>query len=694
MFNFLNTAVLAAAAAALLPFLLHLFSKRKVKIVPFSSIAYLKAMQKNQVRAIKIKQLLLLVLRTLIILAVVLAFARPATTGGYLGSHASVSAVIVIDNSASMGYAAANGLYFELAIRKARSLLEMFGPEDEIAVLATNGILSTPATERAFGNTSAANDVLDDITLTDSRANLTESVTLAKELLDGSSNLNRELYIISDFQQSSLTSENKAKDVEARTYLVDVTEGNIANNGIIDVDLGNRLIEVGTEFPLTTTIKTFASDSREDILVSLYIDGRRMSQDGIRLNAGESGQIVFPVTVSNPGFHSGSIELSDDDLLADNVRYFSFFIPDNFNILIVGNSGVDARLTELALAPDEKLRRHWSVTKITYQQLASARLNEYDVVYLINDASLASGDVNRLKNYVRNGGGLFVNVGREADSAAFNSQLSEMLGVSLTSEFPKQFSRSGFFQLSQLDLEHPILSVFSDDANAGTLSFKSYAIVKSQLNSENPARILGRFSDGSPAITVNKFGRGRTMYMGCDLNPDISDITLHPFFVPFLVRSSEFLSSGFSAATDNITTGESVRRTPGRDFNVKNEFTLIEPDSTRRIVTAQVLDDVKAIDCGRLDKAGIYRIMNGTTESDRLAVNIPVEEGDLYRADWENLEAQFNASRMPQTTNLASFVSEQRFGRELWQYFILVAILLMVLEMIVARDKGAPLSEE
>lgn len=693
MFNFLNTAILAAAAAAVLPFLLHLFSKRKVKVVPFSSIAYLKAMQKNQVRAIKIKQLLLLILRTLIILAVVMAFARPATTGGYLGSHASVSAVILIDNSASMGVSTTDGLSFDLAIERAGSLANMFGPEDEIAVLTTNGILATPATENAFGNAASAEKILSDIRLTDSKADVTETVRLATELLSASDNLNRELYIISDFQQTSLDADATFPESEARIYLVDVTDGMADNSGIVDVDLGNQLIEVGTEFPLTATVKTFAAEGREDILASLYIDGRRVSQDGIRLNGGESGQIVFPVTVSNPGFHSGRVELSDDDLLADNTRYFSFFIPDNFTILIVGG-GVDARLAELALAPDEQLRRHWSVTTISYPQLSSARLADYDVVYLINNSSLPSSDVSRIKNYVRNGGGLFVNIGREADSAAFNGQMSDMLGVSLTSEFPKQFSRSGFFMLSEMDLEHPILSVFADDENAGTLSFKTYAIVRSQLTGDNPARILARFSDGSPAIAVNRFGRGRAMYMGCDLNPDISDISLHPFFVPYLVRSGEYLSSGFSAASETIVTGDSPRRIPGRDFNIKNEFTLVMPDSSRRVVTAQIIDDVKAIDCGRLDKAGIYRILNGTTESDRLAVNIPAEEGDLYRSDWDNLEAQFGASRMPMSVDLASFVSEQRFGRELWQYFLLAALILMVLEMIVARDKGAPLSEE
>ncbi|MCK4573898.1 MAG: BatA domain-containing protein, partial [candidate division Zixibacteria bacterium] len=93
MFSFLNTTVLFAAVAALIPLLIHLFSKRKVKVVEFSSLKHLKAMQRRQVRRLKIRQLLLLIIRTLIILMVVLAFARPTVRSGRIGSHASVSAV-------------------------------------------------------------------------------------------------------------------------------------------------------------------------------------------------------------------------------------------------------------------------------------------------------------------------------------------------------------------------------------------------------------------------------------------------------------------------------------------------------------------------------------------------------------------------------------------------------------------------
>ncbi len=695
MLNFLNTAVLAAAAAALFPFLLHLFSKRKIKVVPFSSISFLKAMQKRQVRAIKIKQLLLLVIRTLIILAVVLAFARPATQGGYLGSHATVSAVIVIDNSASMTLSVKDGRLFDLAIKKARGILDQLEQSDEAAVITTSGDYSRLQGDNLFGNPAAAREFLNTITLTDGSADLTESFNRAADLLNERLNLNRELYIISDFQDNSINVENASGEYSGKTFLVDLPVDDIDNSGIISVDLGNQLIEVGTEINVAANVKKLSGGGDEEILVSLYLDDKRMGQDGLRLRQGESGAVDFPMIVNNPGFHSGYISLSDDHLLSDNTYHFSFYIPDQFNVLLAGEEGLDTRFFQLALAPDENLRRHWSVHQVPYRSFSSVNLGEYDVLILANFSSLPGGDIARIKEFVRKGGGLLVNLGQKTDSVAYNRDMVELTGITLRSQFPTQFSRSGHYLMSDFDLEHQILSVFKEGVQNQGFSFRSYAHVKSEITAEDEVRLLARYSDGSPALTVSGFGRGRVMYFGCDIAPDISDISLHPFFVPFIVRSCEYLSSDFSTHTEQILAGSSPARTLRKGFNVKNEFVLVMPDKQRRILTGSLQDDLRTVECGRLDQSGVYSIMNGMVESDRFAVNIDPDEGDLYRSDWDQLSGSFaNAEKLPYAADMAGFITEKRFGRELWQFFLLAALLLMAFEMFIARDRGAPLPSE
>lgn len=694
MLNFLNTAILAAAAAAVFPFLLHLFSKRKVKIIPFSSITFLKAMQKRQVRAIKIKQVLLLVVRTLIILAVVFAFARPATRGGYIGSHAAVSAVIVIDNSASMGLSVKDGRLFDLAVKKARGILQQMSQGDEAAIVTTAGDYSRPEQASVFGNPAEALTFLDKLMLTDGRADLTASYNAAAELASKRPNLNREIYLITDFQENAFNPDKELTRFDGKTYLAELPLEEVDNSAVTAVDLGNQLIEVGTSFGSTITIKRFSGKPNEETLVSLYLDDKQVAQKAIRLKPGESGAVDFDVMVADPGFHSGYALLSDDDLLADNRLYFSFYIPEKFNLLLVGDQGIDTKLFQLALAPDESVRRHWSVQQSTYGQFPSVNLSGYNMIILANYATLSDGDIARVKEFVSHGGGLMVNIGQMVDSARFMHTLADIIGVTLQSSFPAEFSRAGYFLLGNFDLTHQILSVFDNKDARTQLSFKSYARIKTALTDTARTKILARWSDGSAGVTVGGFGRGRVMLFDCDVSPDISDISLHPFFVPFIVRSCEYLSSDYSSHSELILTGSSPKRSLRRSFNIGGEYTLIAPDGRRRLVAGTQRDDGIVVDCGRLDLAGVYSILNEKTESDRFAINVNPEEGDLYRTDWKDLSARFASSeKLPYTADLAGFIAQKRFGRELWQYFLLAAVLLLAFEMFIARDRGGSVQE-
>ena len=74
---FLNPAILFGLLAASIPVILHFLNLRKIKKVEFSTLTFLKELQKTKIKKIKFKQWLLLLLRILIILFLVSSFARP-----------------------------------------------------------------------------------------------------------------------------------------------------------------------------------------------------------------------------------------------------------------------------------------------------------------------------------------------------------------------------------------------------------------------------------------------------------------------------------------------------------------------------------------------------------------------------------------------------------------------------------------
>ena len=77
MFGIINSALLWALAAVALPLLIHFLTRRKLRVVKVSTVAFLKRLEKEKIRQLKLRQWLLLLLRMLIVALLVLPLPAP-----------------------------------------------------------------------------------------------------------------------------------------------------------------------------------------------------------------------------------------------------------------------------------------------------------------------------------------------------------------------------------------------------------------------------------------------------------------------------------------------------------------------------------------------------------------------------------------------------------------------------------------
>ena len=75
--TFINISILFGLLAVSIPILIHLFNRRKARIVDWGAMQFLKGSLVNRKRRILIEELILMALRCLLLAAVVLAVARP-----------------------------------------------------------------------------------------------------------------------------------------------------------------------------------------------------------------------------------------------------------------------------------------------------------------------------------------------------------------------------------------------------------------------------------------------------------------------------------------------------------------------------------------------------------------------------------------------------------------------------------------
>src|SRR5256885_13167039 len=94
---------LLGLAGAAVPIVLHFFFRSRYRTVPWAAMDFLLTSIEQTSRRLKFQELLLLLLRCAVLVALALALARPTLSLISGGARDAVDAVFVIDNSMSMG---------------------------------------------------------------------------------------------------------------------------------------------------------------------------------------------------------------------------------------------------------------------------------------------------------------------------------------------------------------------------------------------------------------------------------------------------------------------------------------------------------------------------------------------------------------------------------------------------------------
>ena len=131
--TFLNPLVLFALVAAAIPLAIHLFNFRRPRRIDYSSLAFLAELQISATRRLRVQRWLLLALRTLAIVCLVLAFARPTlhADASWMGGG-KWSVAVVIDPSLSMALRSERGAYIDQVRSRAQALIASLDPSDEV----------------------------------------------------------------------------------------------------------------------------------------------------------------------------------------------------------------------------------------------------------------------------------------------------------------------------------------------------------------------------------------------------------------------------------------------------------------------------------------------------------------------------------------------------------------------------------
>lgn len=692
--TFLNTAILVGLIAGAIPIIIHLITRQKAKTVFFSTLRFLKELKNQEIKRLKIRQILLLILRTLIILLLVLAFARPTLKGRLstgVSSAAQTTAVLILDNSLSMGLESNGQQLYDSARQRAQELESLFSAGDELfGLFATAG--TPPIFEGAKYDFKTVSKIIQKTTVSQSSTDLIGALVKAKELLGQSSNINKEIYLISDLQQAGFKNvENLIlplfQDQEIKVFVIPIHENQMSNLVITDVKPANQIIEKGKVFELEATVKNAGNKSERNKLVQVFIDDKRSGQATLNIEPGNSQTIKFRIVPQKTGLITGSVLLEDDDLFLDNRRYFTFYVPEQINVLVIGQDPKDIRFLEMALNPSFDQASPIKIDNLPTNRIEFGTLKNYQVVILSNVPRVDGTLLSSIEDHVKSGGGLIVFLGNEVDLRNYNQNLNEKLSLPLFTETIGEIgSRSSFLTLGKIDFSHPIFAGVFEDQKKEVESPLFYFVTRMKLKPEHEKII--EFSNGDPFLLESNAGIGKVLLFASAIDPSWSDLYIKGLFVPLLNRSVTYLAGNVNKINQNYFVHQELTTDVVGVENFAN-FQVEKPDGKMTRVVPQIGEGAYKIKFQDSDLAGIYSLYAEDRLITRWAVNPNPDESDVTAIATNKLKEIIGEGKIisiPTGEALASVVTTSRYGRELWKYLIGIALFFLIIEMFLARE--------
>jgi hypothetical protein len=664
--HFLAPSVLLGLLAAALPWLIHRIGRRRARPVPFAAMELLLRAEREISARRRLREILLLLLRTLVAAALPLAFARPfAEVRSDLpaATTRTQSAVIVLDDSASLRRLASTGgePVFQLARARARSVALSLSPDSDLAlVLASEGTpapVAEPSNDR--GRVLAA---LDGATCSARAADFGAAMRRASQILSASSHADRVVYVVTDLQASGWEGVAPADRTAGgpAVILLDVG-GAWENRAVVALSAEPAPEEGARGVAVVAEIANFSAEPAHKLGLTLRLDGADVARGFVDVPAHGRAHKRFLSTLSSVAggtAHDAEVELDHDLFTLDDRRRARVEVSRGLRVLVVDGDPRTVRTEDETFFLEAALRAGgagFSLTTALPDELGAQPLAGYAAVFVANVAKPSEELAQALTRYVQGGGGLFISVGDRVDVDSWNQRckalLPQPLGLKRTAAAAPGGAPEGETvdlrpaeRLAPLDRRHPLLASFPAKGD-GLASARFFQFMLLEPVPDAPGRaVVLRYENGAPALVASDVGRGRVLLLTTTVDREWTDLPIRPGFLPLVQEAARYLAG--APGSDSISALTVGQR---RDIGVGPEDARIEivtPAGPSRWLTPEGHDarpiDPRAESHGRrtvtfaeTDEPGLYRVRASRADgavveraSESFVVNIDPAESD------------------------------------------------------------------
>ncbi|HET9065165.1 MAG TPA: BatA domain-containing protein [Gemmatimonadales bacterium] len=517
--GFLVPAFLVGLVAIGVPLLLHLRRRDRQRPMPFPSLMFLSRLPIRTQRRRRITDWPLLLLRALVILLLVAAFARPFLRSGEASETGAAGlTVLLLDRSASMAADEIGMSWHDFAL----AVLGALPSGRRVAVVTFDAdatVLLAPT-----GDIAAARASLDQVPAPGGPTRFGAGLRAAAGLLAGES-VPGEVVLVSDMQQSGRAS-GAPPALPAGTVVrsVVVEPASRDNTGVVAVDVepvpGGTLRRAVIEARLARS----GGDSARQTTVALLVDGRELATREVTVPPDAGARVRFDTVEFARSDARLEVQLTPDRFTADD--RFVGVIPALAPTRVVLVVPTDVRTDEVRYL-ESALKIGSDPTFVVQRttRLDPHMLDDASVIVLFDVGMPTAALEATLESWLQGGGGIVALIG---DRLARRGTLV----ASLATDLGRAPERREPAVLGGVVLSHPALEPVREAGAAGfaQLHIRRYT----RFTPAAGLTVLARFDDDLPALAAGTVGQGRAVVSA--IPPDLAggDFPLQPLFLPYM----------------------------------------------------------------------------------------------------------------------------------------------------------------
>jgi hypothetical protein len=530
-----------------------------------------------------------------------------------------------------------------------------------------------------------ASDMLDKLPLSGRRADPAAACRAAAALVAESKDLNRMVYLVSDFQVNDWTSPGGTVPAELKNLLaqegtaltaVQFSADELDNSAAAGLERTLRIIKVDSPAQITAALTRHGPPGavpadKMNLTGTLFVDGKKADSRTTPLAAKEPGlaaaQATFFATLDKEGCHALELRLAPDICPADDVRYLAVEAREEVRVLCVdgdmhpGEEWLNATYyLRLALAPNIGSASPITVKTIAPNDLSLEDLKNYDVIALANVPQIDPTRARDLAAFVRSGKALLVFLGDLVDVGSYNATLfgngpdglmAAHLGSVLEANksaaapaaptTPAALSADPGFRINTDSLAGEVMGFFaSNELNRGGLPLARFTkAIDVNLAEAKNVFIHARLSNDQPLLFSAEAGQGRIAVVNSTADIAWSNLPPRPAFIPLVQRLVVWLMEPASRCR-NLAPGQEYRL----DLPLSSIHTTVtiklpkDPNDASAAERTESLQpepttDHAVVKFSGTTAPGFYEVSwtsdSGTKERRLFAVNIDPTESDL-----------------------------------------------------------------